>query len=199
MRMYVVGLERADYDTWVANQLEGHAPPAEGEPGYAGWEVFQAQCARCHVVVGSTSRDDDGDPDTPTVTDTWSIYGVVGDYQGQGTRGRYVDYSPERIDGDVPELLAGAAPNLTHFASRTSYAGSVFEMYPHAGDVISEDPGDYLDMASVTYFDRDTLEAWLRNPPAEKPNRWDNYQGMPDLGLSEQQIDDLVDYLLTLD
>jgi cytochrome c1 len=42
------------------------------------------------------------------------------------------------------------------------------------------------------------LEAWLRNPPARKPMYAQGGRGMPNLGLSEDQIDQLVAYLETL-
>ncbi len=39
---------------------------------------------------------------------------------------------------------------------------------------------------------------WLRNPEDIKPMDPDNGQGMPNLGLSEDQIDKLVAFLVTL-
>jgi cytochrome c oxidase subunit II len=39
----------------------------------------------------------------------------------------------------------------------------------------------------------------LRNPPAEKPMAADDNRGMPNLGLSEADIDSLVAYLTSLD
>ena len=47
-------------------------------------------------------------------------------------------------------------------------------------------------------LNRTDLEAWLRDPNALKENYTvpgEQYRGMPDLDLSEQQIDDLVAYL----
>ncbi len=43
------------------------------------------------------------------------------------------------------------------------------------------------------------LEAWLRNPPGEKPMAPDEARGMPNLNLTEAQIDALVAYLETLE
>lgn len=82
--------------------------------------------------------------------------------------------------GDDHPLVAGTAPNLTHFASRRSYAGAIFELYND-------------DMT----VNRGQLEAWLRNPPAEKAMFPEGDRGMPNLGLTEPQISDLVDYLLS--
>ena len=90
--------------------------------------------------------------------------------------------------------VSGAAPNLTHFASRGTYAGSIFNLWVDADDdeaiEISEIGGD---------LERNELEAWLRNPPGEKPLAPTQNRGMPNLGLTEADIDALVAYLLTLD
>lgn len=83
--------------------------------------------------------------------------------------------------GEQPvQLVSGVAPNLTHFASRRTYAGGIFELYDDEGNV-----------------NRGQLEAWLRNPAAEKAMAPDDQRGMPNLNLSENQIDDLVEYLLS--
>ncbi|HJP15476.1 MAG TPA: cytochrome c oxidase subunit II [Acidimicrobiales bacterium] len=79
------------------------------------------------------------------------------------------------------DLIANAAPNLTHFMSRTTYAGGIFNLYEPDGNI-----------------DRTQLEAWLRNAPAEKPAYAQGRRGMPALGLSEDEIDDVVAYLETL-
>ena len=91
-------------------------------------------------------------------------------------------------------VVPGVAPNLTHFASRGTYAGSIFQLWDDADDseVIEWDEigGD---------LNRNQLEAWLRNPPGEKPMAADDNRGMPNLGLSEADIDSLVAYLTSLD
>ena len=77
------------------------------------------------------------------------------------------------IDG-----LEGAAgkvgPDLTHLQSRDWFAGATFELNER------------------------NLRRWLRNPPEMKPMRPENNQGMPDLGLSEEEITKLIAYLETL-
>jgi cytochrome c oxidase subunit 2 len=70
------------------------------------------------------------------------------------------------VDG-VSEGEVG--PNLTHFASRTTFAGAIFE----------NTPGN--------------LKIWLRNPPEAKPGA-----KMPNLNLREPDIDALVAYLTSL-
>ncbi len=79
------------------------------------------------------------------------------------------------------DQASGAAPNLTHFASRSTFAGGILNTYRADGSLNRED-----------------LEAWLRDPGTMKANYTvpgEQYRGMPDLDLSEQQIDDLVAYL----
>ena len=65
---------------------------------------------------------------------------------------------------------ATTAPDLTHFASRNTFAGAMFENTP------------------------ENLAAWLRDPPAVKPGA-----KMPDYGLTEDQIEALIEYLRGLD
>ena len=47
-------------------------------------------------------------------------------------------------------------------------------------------------------LDREALESWLRDPTAVKPMRPGEQRGMPNLGLTEEEISNLVDYLSTL-
>jgi cytochrome c oxidase subunit II len=60
-------------------------------------------------------------------------------------------------------------PNLTHFASRGTLAGSILESTP------------------------DNIRKWLKDPPAEKPGSI-----MPNLGLNDHELDVLVAYLQSL-
>jgi cytochrome c oxidase subunit 2 len=105
--------------------------------------------------------------------------------------------------GNGEELLvSGNAPDLTHFASRGVFAGSIFDLWVDADDdgfVEVDEIGGELNRAD--------LEAWLRNPPAEKPMHApqvpeagdDPVRGMPNFNLQEEQIDQLVAFLQTLD
>jgi cytochrome c oxidase subunit 2 len=91
-------------------------------------------------------------------------------------------------------LVAGAAPNLTHFASRGTFAGAIFDLWEDLdgdGEVEPAEIGEVLNVAD--------LEAWLRDPPGEKPMAAGQSRGMPDLDLTEAQIDALVAYLETLE
>jgi cytochrome c oxidase subunit II len=60
-------------------------------------------------------------------------------------------------------------PNLTHFGSRGTLAGSIFENTP------------------------ENVRTWLKDPPAVKPGSI-----MPNLGLSDHELDVLVAYLQSL-
>jgi cytochrome c oxidase subunit 2 len=105
--------------------------------------------------------------------------------------------------GNGKELLvSGNAPDLTHFATRGVFAGAILDLWVDAdGDEIVEadEIGEELNAGA--------LEAWLRDPPAEKPMAapelpdvgGDKVRGMPDLNLQEEQIDQLVAFLATLD
>lgn len=79
------------------------------------------------------------------------------------------------------------APNLTHLMSRKEFAGAIFDLYGRDAD------GNFTDEPNV-----DLLKEWLRNPPAMKAMRPADGIGMPNLNLSEDQIEVLVAYLTTL-
>ncbi len=72
---------------------------------------------------------------------------------------------------EVNPLDAGIGPDLTHFASRNTFAGAILEL---------DEPG--------------ALESWLANPPAIKPGSF-----MPNLNLSQDEIDALSAYLRSLE
>jgi cytochrome c oxidase subunit 2 len=92
------------------------------------------------------------------------------------------------------DLVSGEAPNLTHLMTRSTFAGSIFRLYEEADD----ENLDYLSLPEVGTFDRAQLEAWIRDPQGLKPMDPDDGRGMPNFNLSEDQIDQLVDYLSTL-
>jgi cytochrome c oxidase subunit 2 len=105
--------------------------------------------------------------------------------------------------GNGEELLvAGNAPDLTHFATRGTFAGAIFDLW------VDEDGDDIVEADEIGgELNQAALEAWLRNPPAEKPMSAphipeegdDPIRGMPSFNLQEEQIDQLVAFLETLD
>lgn len=65
-------------------------------------------------------------------------------------------------------------PDLTHFASRQTFAGAIFDR------------------------NNENLRRWLLDPPKEKPMDPDNNMGMPNLNLTDDEITKLIAYLNTL-
>jgi cytochrome c oxidase subunit 2 len=93
---------------------------------------------------------------------------------------------------DVKTSLSSKnAPNLTHLMMRQTFAGGLLPLYEGAAAkaVVPVPEGTP---------DTNNLKRWLRNPEDIKPMDPANNQGMPNLNLSEQQIDQLVAYLVTL-
>jgi cytochrome c oxidase subunit 2 len=99
--------------------------------------------------------------------------------------------------GSGSDVVSGHAPDLTHFATRGAFAGAVLPLWE------TDDPDGIVQWEDIGGdLDHDALEAWLRDPPAEKPMAAElegPSRGMPDLELSEEQIDQLVAFLETLD
>lgn len=101
--------------------------------------------------------------------------------------------SCHRVDGLNDETytgaatLSGAAPDLTHFAGRTTFAGGILNLYEPDGSLNDDDLAD-----------------WIRDPNEVKENYANDLaegelpRGMPTLGLNERQIDDVIAFLATL-
>ena len=179
MKMVAVALPRAEFAQWRDNQITPADMPEEGTPAGEGWATFSQQCANCHVINGVTSAANrGGDPES--APDSWDIYG---EFNGPHA-GTYTD-----------ELVAGAAPNLTHLMTRGTFAGSAFDLYLNAGDHIP-----YLNLADRGTLNRGELEAWIFNAPERKPADAGDLRGMPSrTGLSPDDIDNVVAFLSTLD
>ena len=171
MRMLVRAVSSSDYDAWVRNQLKDHAADPTDPVAAEGKKVWQALCAQCHVIKG------------------------INDVKMKET---------------PPPLVSGVAPDLTHFMTRGTFAGSIFNLYqpvssdgqllPMSDVAAAGDPGAVLTGGPVNTatVNRVTLEAWLRNAPALKPMYQQGGRGMPNLNLTEEQIDQLVAFLETL-
>jgi cytochrome c oxidase subunit 2 len=171
MRMLVRAVSSSDYDAWVRNQLKDHAADPTNPVAAEGKKVWQALCAQCHVIKG------------------------INDVKMKET---------------PPPLVSGVAPDLTHFMTRGTFAGSIFNLYqpvssdgqplPMSDVAAAGDPGAVLTGGPVNTatVNRVTLEAWLRNAPALKPMYPQGGRGMPNLNLTEEQIDQLVAFLETL-
>ena len=92
------------------------------------------------------------------------------------------------LDYNGAEVVSGSAPNLTHLANNTTFAGGILNLY-------NVEDGS---------LNRDDLAEWIRNPDAVKDNFADNLadgelpRGMPNRNLTERQIDDVIAFLETL-
>jgi cytochrome c oxidase subunit II len=177
MRMEAVALSKEDFAKWVANQQKPYTAPTE-KLAKEGEGVFINQCARCHQVNGI-----------------------------KDANGKAIISAPDE------NVYSGAAPNLSHLMTRNTFAGAMFDLVNQKcrADVWGAKPEEfgakYLAGVSEECLNEKTLRAWLRNAPAMKPMYADPtklektnglYRGMPNLGLTEDDIDKLVAYLLTL-
>lgn len=175
MRMEVVGLNPTDFATWVENQLADYTSPTD-PLAKQGEETYEAQCARCHQVDGLTK--DDG---TPIIAQ--------------------------------PELYvySGAAPNLTNLMTRNTFAGATYDLLTkecrdRVWKASPEDFGElYLQGVSRDCLNEAELREWIRDAPRKKPMYTDpgnleptdgKTRGMPALGLSDDQITEIIAYLL---
>jgi cytochrome c oxidase subunit 2 len=86
-------------------------------------------------------------------------------------------------------IASGNAPNLTHFMTRDYFAGGLLPLWE--GDIKPE-------VAPSGTPDENNIKAWLRDPEKVKPMNPNNNQGMPNYNLSEEQIEQLTAFLLTL-
>jgi cytochrome c oxidase subunit 2 len=178
MRMEAIALTKEDFAKWVANQQKAYTSPADGTLAKEGEGVFLNQCIRCHQVNGLKKADG-----TPAIA------------------------APDE------NVYSGAAPNLTHLMTRNTFAGATFDLLNKScrSDVWDASPetigAKYLAGVSESCLNATDLRAWLRNAPAMKPMYSDptqlaksggKYRFMPNLGLTESDIDKLVAYLLTL-
>jgi cytochrome c oxidase subunit 2 len=178
MRMEVIALSKEDYAAWVQNQLADYKKPAANTLEAQGEEVFLNQCVRCHQVNGLKRADG-----TPAIA------------------------APE------DNVYAGAAPNLSKLMTRNTFAGAMFDLVTDKcrADVWDAKPEEfgakYLAGVSAECLNTNDLRAWLRNAPVMKPMYANpekleptdgKYRGMPNLNLTEDDIDKLVAYLLTL-
>ncbi len=82
------------------------------------------------------------------------------------------------VNNPDPDTLAVPAPDLTHFASRHVFAGATLP------DGLNPTQADW----------EESLKLWLADPPEWKPGSFMQY-----LGLTAEEIDDLVAYLSTLE
>jgi len=107
-------------------------------------------------------------------------------------------------------LDSKAAPDLTHFASRSTFAGGTYSTYLGPLGNPNDDAlnaADYLKLAEYSAdeeneyrFNIPELKRWIRNAPGQKDMKSDDMQGMtPFPQLSDDELDEVVAYLETLE
>jgi cytochrome c oxidase subunit II len=170
MRQRLVALSQDDYDAWARNQQLEADMPSDGDAA-AGADLFTTQCSTCHIVEG-----------------------VNDDEYAQAL---------ENQDGR-PNQVSGTAPDLTHLMTRGTFAGATFDLWIDRDDNGIVEWDEIGDTHPDNRIDREALEAWLRDPPGQKPMAAPSpdagdLRGMPNYNLSEDQIDQLVAFLETLD
>ncbi len=189
MRIKVIALSEEDFAIWAEGQQEAARRYGESDtsPAAEGYRVFTQQlCSSCHVINGVNA----------------------------GNRERF---TPNGRIKDRSLQVSGYAPDLTHLMSRTTFAGGKFLLRKATPfcEALGVDWADDPE-GRARCLNRAALEAWLRNPPAQKPMAPDQEtegivgqlnpmtepigaRGMPNLELSEDQIDQLVADLETLE
>lgn len=121
-------------------------------------------------------------------------------------------------DGDITyapdfqaNLKSGEAPNLTHFATRSIFAGGTYNQYLGPGTAAANDDLDvskYLQLSQVAAnptspedyrWNTPQLKKWVQNAPALKDMAPEDRRGMLAFPqLTDQQLDQVVAYLATL-
>lgn len=172
MRIKVIALEPSEFQAWAEQQIQPFAPTADSAAA-RGWTAFASQCATCHRIDGMTDPSD-------------KINQVLYEY-------------PEVIN-----QVSGNAPNLTKFMTRTTFAGAKFDLRLDTEEcrALGVNWASTEDGIAQCLNEGD-LEAWLRNSPAEKAMYAGEApspasRGMNNFNLTEDQIDDLVAFLITL-
>jgi cytochrome c oxidase subunit 2 len=181
MRMNAVALTAADFGTWVGNQLTLATKPTDAL-ALKGEDTFRTQCSRCHQVNGLMEENADGtNSDKPVIAQP-DLY-----------------------------IVSGNAPQLTHLMSRTTFAGATWDLLTDECRTALRDASPdefgalYLRGVTRECFNESDLREWIRNAPAKKPmyaseaektQNGGKYRGMPNLNLNDDQIDEIIAYLL---
>ncbi|HRE00071.1 MAG TPA: cytochrome c oxidase subunit II [Ilumatobacteraceae bacterium] len=175
MRMEAVALTKDGFEQWKANQLEAYTSPVGDADALDGEAAFLANCSRCHQINGIT--DSTGNP---------------------------VIARPDLY------VYSQAAPNLTNLMTRNTFAGATYDLLTaecrdRVWNASPEAFTDiYLEGVTEDCLDAVKLREWLRNAPAIKPMYTEadklgptdeKVRGMPNLNLSEDQIDDIIAFI----
>ena len=115
-------------------------------------------------------------------------------------------------------LASRVAPNLTHFATRTTFAGGIYATYQGPGTDPNDDDfnvADYLDIAELAVnptnvddyrWNSAELKRWVADAPGRKamhsdvdPDTGVGRGMLPFPQLTDEELDQIVAYLATLD
>jgi cytochrome c oxidase subunit 2 len=118
----------------------------------------------------------------------------------------------EYADDFQAALVSGAAPDLTHFATRTVFAGAIYNQYSGPGTDPADDAldvSDYLNLAELASeadspddyrWNAAELKRWVADAPGRKDMDPGGQRGMLAFPqLTDEQLDQVVAYLATLD
>jgi cytochrome c oxidase subunit 2 len=172
MRLTVIAHSLDDFDEWVQNQQKPAAPAPTTT------STTTTEPPPTTVAEGGGGEEEESGATGAATADEAEEVPAGTDPTIDRAAGAEMFISKGCSGCHVISGLEGATgrigPNLTHLYSRKRFAGAVFEL------------------------DNRNLRRWLRDPPKMKPMDPDNGQGMPNLGLSEDEITQLIAYLETL-
>lgn len=189
MRIKVVAVSPEEFDAWAEAQQAPVENPTD-EAAIEGWKIFAGTCTSCHTVRGMNDPgavEGDAGPETSTTP-----------FEYPEARNQLANKLARQLDQGT------GLPDLTHFMSRSTFAGAKFDLRKNT------DACNALGLNWATTDDglakclnRADLEAWLRDAPSMKAmhpgeTMAPDSRGMPNFDLTEEQIDQLVAYLITL-
>lgn len=148
MRFRVIAEDEASFNEWVANQQAPAVRPGSGTQAALGQRVFGLNgCGTCHTMSGSEPED---------------------------VQENRMDAFMDREEGAMSPY---PAPNLTHFASRSTFAGSI---------------------ADLT---ESNLRLWLEDPSNLKPGTRMKELAVAynPMNLGSEELDQLIAYLTSLE
>ena len=205
MRMSSVALSAEEFDEWLLNQIEAADIPeprpalAEGEvrPVASDFEgaALEAFFEQEEQYLASEGR-------AIFQAQCTSCHVVRED--GNDADGVAFEYAQ---DFESAGLVARAAPDLTHFATRTVYAGAIYSQYVEIDaddarllDILDATQTPYIELSDELRLNEAQLKRWISNAPSQKAMDPENGLGMPAFPqLTEADLEALVAYLATLD
>ena len=195
-------IKRSEFDAWIENQIQAADIP-ESRPELAEGEVrpqagdFEGEALEAFFEQEEQYLASEGRAIFQAVCTSCH---VVREDEGDANGTAY-DYPPNF----EAALVARAAPDLTHFATRTVFAGAIYSQYVEvdADDddllvVLGDTP--YLELSDELRLNEAQLKRWISNAPSQKAMDPENGLGMPAFPqLTEADLEALVAYMATLD